>query len=165
MRAVIFFTPLLLALSGCGGSGDNGMDHDTSGTAYAYQIVDCGIASSTSISEPSREVISDVHRFREVYGVTDLNNQDAIPDVNFDNKQVVAIHSGTKGNPAHGLRIDGVVTSANKLVVQYTAILPDRSGDCSYPTVAVYPYCFISMEKSELYVTYSEITEENSCGS
>ncbi|UTF59028.1 protease complex subunit PrcB family protein [Gilvimarinus sp. DA14] len=166
MKPVYLLAPIALTLFGCGGSDDepHNSGHDNTGTPYAYEVIECGRSWHTTIDEPSREVITDVHRFREVYGVSDLNNQDDIPTIDFDTQQVVAMHAGRKPNPGHSLRIDQVVEVEDRIEVRYTNILPNSSGDCAYPSVIAHPYCFISMAKSDLSVTYSGITEEGSCG-
>lgn len=166
MKPAIFLAPLALALSACNGGDDDYESHPNTGVMYAYELIECGNSGHTAIDEPSREVITDEHRFREVYGVSDLNNQDDIPTIDFDTQQVVAIHAGWKANPGYGLRIDQVVTDKGAIEVRYTDILPDSSGDCAYPDAVVHPYCFISMAKSDLTITYSGITkEENGCPS
>ncbi len=158
--------PLVCALMGCDGEGDDETRsrHDNTGKPYAYEMVECGNSAHTSIEELSREVITGVHEFREVYGVTDLNRQEEVPDIDFSTQQVVAIHSGWKPNPGYGLRIDEVVTHDGSIVVRYTDILANSSDDCAYPAMVVSPYCFIAMKKSDLPVTYAAITDEASCG-
>lgn len=76
---------------------------------------------------------------------------------------MIAIHAGSKGNPGHDLRVDEVTTLADSLMLYYTAIEPNTSGGCSYPAMVVYPYCFISVDKSSLPVSYPKDTEEGSC--
>ncbi|WP_020208630.1 protease complex subunit PrcB family protein [Gilvimarinus chinensis] len=164
MKPVYLLAPL--AFIGCSGSDNetHNSGHENTGTSYAYEVIECGNSWHTTIGEPSREVITDEHRFREVYGVSDLNNQDDIPTIDFDTQQVVAMHAGQKPDPGYGLRIDQVVTENGAIEVRYTDILPDSSGDCAYPSVVAYPYCFVSMVKSDLAVTYSGIKEEGRCG-
>lgn len=156
MKPVRILAPLVLVLASCDGS-----DHNT--TPYPYDVVECDQSYHTTITEPSREVITNVHRFREIYGVTDLNSQSEVPSVDFDNRQVIAIHAGGQANPGHGLRVDDVVQTDHALNVRYTAIEENQSGECSYPDVVVYPYCFIAVDQSDLPVTYSRSTEERSC--
>ena len=168
MKPVYLIAPLAFSLLGCAGDSENEDEtrvrHDNTGESYAYEIVECGNSPHTTIEEPSREVITDMHEFRKVYGVTDLNSQEEVPDIDFSTQQVVAIHSGWKPNPGYGLRIDKVVTHEGSIVVRYTDILANSSGDCVYPAMVVSPYCFIAMEKSDLPVSYAAITEEASCG-
>lgn len=163
MKFLYILTSIMFGLLGCSGSDDEQSQQELSGIPYEHQLIECGSSNATTIEQASQEVIQSAHRFREVYGVTDLNSQEDVPEIDFTSQNVVALHAGMKGNPGHGLRFDDVVTDGESIIVRYTNLLPDSSGNCAYPAVVVYPYCFVAIAKSDLPVIYSSIEHESSC--
>lgn len=162
MKPVYLIAPLLLVIAGCGGSDDK-HEHTYSGTPHPYSLIECGQSGYTTITEPNHDIITSIHDFREIYGITDLNKQGEAPSVDFDTKQVIAIHAGEKANPGYALRVDEVLKDGDSLKVLYTNIRPNSSGDCAYPDVVVYPYCFLSIDITELPINYIYTAEEGSC--
>ncbi|WP_041521916.1 protease complex subunit PrcB family protein [Gilvimarinus agarilyticus] len=162
MKPMYLIAPLLLVMAGCDSSDDN--DEDIySGTPHPYSVIECGQSSYSTITEPNHDRITSTHDFREIYGITDLNKQGETPSVDFDTKQVIAIHAGEKANPGHALRVDEVLKDGDSLKVLYTTITPSNTGECNYPDMGVYPYCFIAMDKTELPINYVRKVEEGSC--
>lgn len=154
MRASLPFVPLLALLVACDGSDDN--TH-----SQPFVVLECDHSSDTTIEEPSQQVITSAHHFREVYGVTNLNSQNEVPQVDFDTRQVIALHGGFKPSSGYSLRVDHIIDEGEELEVRYTAIEP--GADCQVDAAIRYPYCFVSMAKTDRPVTYSRHTEVQNC--
>ncbi len=151
-------TSLLLPfalLAGCGAQTELPLPDPI----HDFEVVDCGVAYSTSVDEFSVEAINSSQRFQELYLATDLNNQDEIPAVDFDNRTVVAVHLGTRGSTGFSVEVTSIEESAAAIIVHYEESTP---GMCGAGAAITYPYCFVSIEKTDKPVQY-EATETTGC--
>lgn len=123
-----------------------------------FEVIDCDVAFATSIEEPVFEAIDSPQRFRELYLATDLNNQDEVPEVNFEDSTVVAIHLGMRPSTGYSAAVTSVQESGTAVMVHYEESTP---GNCGAGAAVTYPYCFVAIEKTDKPVEFegSETTD------
>ncbi len=124
-----------------------------------FEVVDCGVAYATSITEFSVEAVDSSQRFQELYLATDLNNQGEIPAVDFDTKTVIAIHLDPRPSTAYSIEVTSITESADAVVVHYDESTP---GMCAAGTAITHPYCFVAIDKTAKPVEH-EVTETTAC--
>ncbi len=123
----------------------------------AFEAVACPeVAVNSDFEEPQQEVIDNNHRFVEAY----LGNQpyphDEIPLVDFDESMVIFIHAGFKPTHRYGVEIDVVRETDDSVVVEYTEFEP--GSDCLAEDEPTYPYCFISMDRTDKEISFQGST-------
>lgn len=156
MRALIILLVFLVAACGS--------DKSSPGEAVAYERLHCPAVGHNSIfDEPFDEVIRDQHRFTEVYLGVDDRLPDEVPDIDFSEKQVIAMISGFRPSSGYAVDMGSVRRHADELRVRY---LTERPGDnCGVATVVTYPYCLVVTERThpDLPVHFEEHESINHC--
>lgn len=131
---------------GCGGSS-------SSDDTLTFEVIDCpAIATHTLITEPNMELINNPHRFVELYLASDLDAQQNEPNIDFEKRSVLSIHLGEKTTSGHEVTITGVEDRDSRILVNYEVVSP--SEGCAVDTGLTYPYCFVSIEKTDKTVEY-----------
>lgn len=144
--ATIFMSILLI--TSCGGNTSDDP------TVDSFEVIACpAIATHTSIITPNIELITNSHRFVEIYLSSDLDSQQDEPTIDFEKKSVIAIHLGEKTTSGHSVTVTKVEDKGSRVVVSYEVVSP--SEGCGVDTGLTYPYCFVSINKSTKNVEYN----------
>ena len=101
------------------------------------------------------EVVTDPHRFLDLYLQTDNNSQEPAPVIDFDTTTVIALLPQPRPNPSYGIRVshvDETIKSINVNVEYYNYI----SDDWAVIQVVHYPYCFYAIPKSKKRILFTE---------
>jgi hypothetical protein len=137
---------MLLAslLAGCGSDS----------SPVSYSALTCpAVSYQSAIDEPSVEVIDNNSRFVELFAATDLNSQEDIPVVDFNQQVVVAIHGGERPSSGYEIRVTSVKQQSS-LIVHYQTVSP--SANCAAQDVITYPYCFIAIDNTSTEIEFRE---------
>lgn len=102
-------------------------------------------AGQSDIDEPLAEHVTHAHRFRELYLSANPNSQDEVPDIDFNERDVIAVLAGRQSSGGHTVYVSEVNEQGGGLDVGYTLVSP--SSDCAVTTQITYPYCFVSLAK------------------
>lgn len=151
---------LVLFVSACGSDKSSRGE----GEAVAFERLHCPAVGHNSIfDEPFQEVIRDQHRFTEVYLGVDDRLPSEVPDIDFNEKQVIAMVSGFRSSSGYAVDMGSIRRHADELRVRY---LTERPGDnCGVATVITYPYCLVVTERTNpnLPVRFEEHESINHC--
>jgi len=166
MTARVLAAIVLSALiSGCGSSSSSSSSNSSSNSenaAVAFTAIACpAVSYQSAIEKQNQEVIDNAHRFVELYLATDLNSQDDEPTVDFDKKTVIALHLGLKPTPGYGVHVNEVQENDKNIMVNYEVRAP--GAGCILNAVVTYPYCFITIDKTEKDVQFSGKEIVNDC--
>lgn len=155
MRTVLMLFAILL--TACGGS-----DSSNDGEPIAFERLHCPAVGNNSIfSEPLQEVIRSQHRFTEVYLGVDDQLPEQVSDIDFSEKQVIAIIDGMRPTGGYSVDIQGIERHDDNVRVRY---LTERPGeDCLATTVVTYPYCLVVTDRTNLPVEFEEHESINHC--
>jgi hypothetical protein len=154
---------LFALMSGCGSSSTNrNPNPNPDNHVIAFETIACpAVSYHTAIEKQSFEVVNNAHQFVELYLATDLNSQDDEPTVDFDKKTVIALHLGLKPTPGYGVHVNEVQENDKNIMVNYEVRAP--GAGCILNTVVTYPYCFITIDKTEKDVQFSGKEIVNDC--
>lgn len=137
----------VLLLSACSGSDDSKPE-------VAFTILDCGGEPpyNSSYTEPSQQLIDNSHTWREVYMASALNRQMSVPEVDFTQQRVIAIHAGTKPSGGHTVVLTHIEDWGSHWQVYYQEGEP---ASCAADAAISYPYCFalVGLPGKPLYFT------------
>lgn len=158
MKSFLILVAISLGLTGCGS------DHIDPSVIESSQLVDrlpaeveviaCPEYSGHSdLDENSAENVTNAHRFRELYLAANPNSQDDVPEIDFDERDVIAVIAGRKSSGGHAVYVSEVNERDGDLDVVYTLVSP--SSDCAVTTQITYPYCFVSLAKVQGHVHLS----------
>lgn len=106
-----------------------------------------GEASQSGIEEASETIIQDENNFLHYLEISDLDNDLEIPEVNFETETVIALNMGRQRTSGFRIDVSAVSTSGSNTFVSVRKVSP--SEGCSVNTAMTYPYCFISIPKTD----------------
>lgn len=109
--------------------------------------------------ENKYEIITDSHRFVDLYLETDSNSQEPVPTIDFDTTTVIALLPQPRPNPSYGIRVDQITESIRHVNVN-VEYFNYTSSDWAVIQVIHYPYCFYSMPKTNKRITFTS-TEQS----
>lgn len=161
MAACFLFAAL--GLSGCGSDGDINVltddpaeSNEPSPIADNVDIVACPESSSQSDYEDGfTRLINDQHEFRERYLGSLPNQQSEPPEVDFNEKSVIAVHAGVLSSTNQRVRITEVEQSGDAIDVTYQVVVPCDSDTNSL----THPFCFVAVDKHEGPISFTEADE------
>lgn len=156
MLKINLMAALTLALIGCGAANNQ----TASGNKEInFRKIECPAFSTHSTVEQRQSVIKNAQEFVELFLTSDLDNQDEMPEINFNENVVLAIHLGPM--PSSGYIVDAkeVIETDGVLNVKYEVVSPNQG--CNVDTAITYPYCFIEIKKSNKEIVFSAINSSN----
>lgn len=110
------------------------------------EVIDCpAYAGYSDIDDSLAEHVTDAHRFRELYLSANPQSQDDVPDIDFNERDVIAVLAGRQPSGGYAVYVSDVNERDGDLDVVYTLVSP--SSDCAVTTQIIYPYCFVSLAK------------------
>lgn len=155
MRTVLLLFALLVAA--CGGNASR-----ERGEPLAFERLHCPAVGHNAIfEEPLRETIRDPHRFTEVYLGVDDQLPEEVPDIDFDENQVIAIVDGRRPSSGYSVDIQSIERHADEVRVHYLAEHP--GAGCANATVITYPYCLVITARTDLPVRFEAHESANHC--
>lgn len=166
MTKKIAFLLALGMMSGCGSSNGGSPEPDTPQVpeepnapppiADNVEVIRCPESSGNSVYEDGFTLlINDGHEFRERYMASLPDEQDPPPEIDFENKSVLAVHAGSRSTGSQRVIITRVDQDSEVLAIEYTITRP-CDGDTADIT---YPVCFVAIEEYEGGVSFSEADE------
>ncbi|WP_439510871.1 protease complex subunit PrcB family protein [Marinimicrobium koreense] len=75
------------------------------------------------------ELVTNAHRFRELYLAANPDSQDDVPEIDFHERDVIAVLAGRKSSGGHAVYVSEVNERDGDLDVVYTLVSP--SSDCA----------------------------------
>ncbi|MDO3383649.1 protease complex subunit PrcB family protein [Gilvimarinus algae] len=125
-------------LAACGGSDSH--------QSVDFEPIDCpGVSSHSAYEDEVTEVFDTSHAFREWYLATNLNEQVTTPEVDFDQRQVIAINTGFKPSLSYSVQISRIEDEGDHLMVHYVDTGP---LSCAADAAISYPYCVVVIDKT-----------------
>lgn len=127
-------------MTGCGSDTNDGKQIN-------FFKIDCpGVASNSSYEEKMHRIIDDQHGYREFYLAANIDSQSEPPKVNFDENTVIFLNGGFKSSTGHLLDVTSIREESGKLGVYFQESEPQS---CPADTATTYPYCFVSIDKTD----------------
>lgn len=157
----------VLGVAGCGGDGDirilsddepevPGKVSEPPPIAENVGIVACPESGTLADYEDGFTLlINDPHEFRERYLGSLPNQPSEPPEVDFDEKSVIAVHAGMRSSTNQRVRITEVEETSDAIEVTYQVVVPCGADDGSL----TYPFCFVSIDKYEGPISFTEADE------
>lgn len=113
--------------------------------------------------ELTQEIYTNQTAFEKAWKLAWSNFSDPtpIPIVDFNKNVVVLVALGMRNNGGYQLKINSVSEEPNQIIVDYTETTPNPK--CTYSQSIVFPYEFISFEKSSKKIEFKTSTQLGSC--
>lgn len=147
MKHIALLTIIPALLIGCGAANDP-TDLELSPSELSFELINCpAVSGNSSVEEEQIAVINDPHEFRELYLASNPHSQEEAPEVNFDDKTVIAIHLGAMSSSGYSVDVMEVRERDDIVNVQYRVNTP--SSECEEDAAVTYPYCFVSIDKTD----------------
>ena len=169
-KRILTFCTLIFIVIGCQSSLTNA-DGDTEfaklaseGEKVSFNDVTLtkGISGNTGLDEQSyairsRAELEDV--WQKLYAHVDTAPD--LPEVNFNSRMVIGLHSDTKSSGGYAVKITDIVRANGELAVRVDQTAP--GSDCSTTTALGTPYHFITVPKADASVAFYKYENQQDC--
>lgn len=90
-----------------------------------------------------------------------LDQMPKIPDVDFKKNSLVAVFIGSRASGGYGVKIDSIIETSNKLIVNITETTPGKN--CMVTDAITSPYVIVKITKTDLKADFKTTKTEKDC--
>ncbi len=151
--AVIYLTNA----PGSGGQGAAALSMSDPGVAVPVDTLVVGTQSQ--ITTPTNYLITSKDELAQLWSMTDAAGQ--VPAVDFSTHSVLAVFAGQEPTAGYSIAISSIADSSTTRMVTITLTKP--GGSCVVGQVVTTPYEIVSVPKTALTLTHTDVTSTASC--
>ena len=127
---------------------------------FPFEPFDPGIVYQSDQVGKRLEVITNQESFEEIFHAVHESSE-ALPEINFEEKIVIAVLAGERPSSGYSIEIDRIEEGASALII---SVVTTKPGDgCVVNTVITYPYHFVQISKIAKEILFKETLGETTC--